>query len=156
MLIEEKFTVRAPIEKVWDFLMDPDASGPCVPGCEKVEVVDDKTYKVRVKVKIAFVSFTFNMKVAITDMNRPFHLETIATGEESEMASSVKAKNSLDVKSVSEMETEISYRSDVSLFGKLGTVGQSVVKGKARQLGKEFANAVKSRLESGASASVRQ
>lgn len=156
MLIEEKFTVRAPIEKVWDFLMDPDASGPCVPGCEKVEVVDDKTYKVRVKVKIAFVSFTFNMKVAITDMNRPFHLETVATGEESEMASTIKAKNSLDVKSVSEMETEISYRSDVSLFGKLGTVGQSVVKGKAKQLGKEFANAVKNRLESGASASVRQ
>jgi len=142
MLIEEKFTVRAPIEKVWDFLMDPDASGPCVPGCEKVEVVDDKTYKVRVKVKIAFVSFTFNMNVA--------------TGEENEMASSVKAKNSLDVKSVSEMETEISYRSDVSLFGKLGTVGQSVVKGKAKQLGREFANAVKSRLESGAPASVRQ
>jgi carbon monoxide dehydrogenase subunit G len=156
MLIEEKFTVRAPIEKVWDFLMDPDASGPCVPGCEKVEVVDDKTYKVRVKVKIAFISFTFNMKVAITDINRPFHLETIATGEESEMASRIKAKNSLDVKSVSEMETEISYRSDVSLFGKLGTVGQSVVKGKARQLGREFANAVKSRLEGGASASVRQ
>ena len=156
MLIEEKFTVRAPIEKVWDFLMDPDASGPCVPGCEKVEVVDDKTYKVRVKVKIAFVSLTFNMKVAITDMNRPFHLETVATGEESEMASSIKAKNSLVVKSVSEMETEISYRSDVSLFGKLGTVGQSVVKGKAKQLGKEFAGAVKNRLESGASASVRQ
>ena len=56
MLIEETFAVRAPIEKVWDFLMDPDASGPCVPGCEKVEVLDDKTYRVRVKTKISFIS----------------------------------------------------------------------------------------------------
>jgi carbon monoxide dehydrogenase subunit G len=156
MIIEEKFAVRAPREKVWDFLMDPDQSGPCVPGCEKVEVVDDKTYKVRVKVKIAFVSLTFNMKVAITEMNRPDHLESVATGEESAMASSIKAKNSLDLKSLSETETEIAYRSDVSLFGKLGTMGQSVVKGKAKQLGKQFADALKNRLEIRGAASARR
>lgn len=156
MVIEETFTVRAPIEKAWDFLMDPDASGPCVPGCEKVEVLDDKTYRVRVKVKISFISFTFNMKVEIIDMNRPFHLESFSAGEDSKMTSKIRAKSSLDLKSLSEMETGISYRSDVSLFGKLGTMGLSVVKGKAKQLGKQFAGAVKSRLESGASTSVGQ
>ena len=150
MFIEEKFTVKAPREKVWAFLMNPDASGPCVPGCEKVKVIDDKTYMVTIKVKIAFISLTFNMNVQITEMNPPSHLETLATGEESSMASNIKAKNFLDLNSLSESETEISYRSEVSLFGKLGTMGQSVVKGKAKQLGKEFAEAVKSRLEGSA------
>lgn len=147
MIIEEKFTVKAPREKVWDFLLNPDASGPCIPGCEKIEVIDDKTFMAGVKVKIAFVSFTFNMKVQVTEMNPPSHLETIATGEESSMASSVKAKSFLDLKSLSENETEISYRSEVSIFGRLGTMGQSVVKGKAKQLGKEFVDAVKNQLE---------
>ncbi len=156
MVIEETFTVRAPIEKVWDFLMDPDASGPCVPGCERIEVLDDKTYRVRVKTKISFISFTFNLKVEITAMNPPFHLESVSAGEDSKMTSNIRVKSSLDLESVSEMETGISYRSDVSLFGKLGTMGLSVVKGKAKQLGKEFAGAVKSRLESRASTSVGQ
>jgi carbon monoxide dehydrogenase subunit G len=147
MLIEEKFTVKAPREKAWAFLMNPDASGPCVPGCEKVEVIDDKTYRVTVKVKIAFISVTFNMDVQITEMNPPSHLETLATGQEKSMTSNIKAKNVLDLTSLSESETEVSYRSEFSLFGKLGTMGQSVVKGKAKQLGKEFAEAVKSRLE---------
>jgi len=147
MLIEEKFTVKAPREKVWAFLMNPNASGPCVPGCEKIEVLDDKTYRVTVKVKIAFVSLAFNMMVKISEMNPPSHLETLATGEESGMASNIKAKNVLDLISLSEFETEVSYRSEVSLFGKLGTMGQSVVKGKAKQLGREFAEAVRDRLE---------
>jgi len=147
MLIEEKFIVKAPREKVWAFLMNPDASGPCVPGCEKIEVIDDKTYMVTVRVKIAFISLAFNMKVQITEMNPPSHLETIATGEESSMTSNIKARNVVDLNSLSESETEVFYRSEVSLFGKLGTMGQGVVKGKAKQLGKEFAEAVKSRLE---------
>ena len=127
--------------------MNPDASGPCVPGCEKVEVIDDKTYRVTVKVKIAFISVTFNMDVQITEMNPPSHLETLATKQEKSLTSNIKAKNVLDLTNLSESETEVSYRSEVSLFGKLGTMGQSVVKGKAKQLGKEFAEAVKSRLE---------
>ena len=154
MVIEETFTVKAPIEKAWDFLIDPDASGPCVPGCEKIEVVDDKTYRVRVKTKISFMSFTFNMKVEIIEMNRPFHLESVSAGEDSKLTSRIRMKSFLDLNSISEMETGISYRSDVSLFGRLGTMGLSVIKGKAKQLGKEFAGAVKSRLESGESASV--
>ena len=156
MVIEETFTVKAPIEKAWDFLIDPDASGPCVPGCEKIEVVDDKTYRVRVKTKISFMSFTFNMKVEIIEMNRPFHLESVSAGEDSKLTSRIRMKSFLDLNSISEMETEISYRSDVSLFGKLGTMGLSVVKGKAKQLGREFAGAVKSRLESSVSVPVDQ
>jgi carbon monoxide dehydrogenase subunit G len=64
------------------------------------------------------------------------------------MTSNIKAKNVVDLTSLSDRETEVSYRSEVSLFGKLGTMGQSVVKGKAKQVGKEFAEAVKKRLES--------
>ncbi len=148
MLIEEKFVVKAPREKVWAFLMDPKSLAPCVPGCEKVKAVDDKNFLVTVKVKIAFVSLAFNMKVAITEMSPPAHVETSATGEESSMTSNIKAKNVIDLTSLTDHETEVSYRSEVSLFGKLGTMGQSVVKGKAKQVGKEFAEAVKKHLES--------
>lgn len=148
MLIEQKFVINAPAERVWAFLMNPDASGPCVPGCEEVRVLDEKTYLAKVNVKIAFVSLAFNVKVTITKMNPPFHLETIATGEERSMTSTLKATSVVDLKGLPEGGTEVSYRSDVGLFGKLGTMGQGVVKGRAKQLGKEFAEAVTRACES--------
>jgi carbon monoxide dehydrogenase subunit G len=44
MLIEGKFTLKAPIKKVWDFLLEPETLASCIPGAEKVEAIDDKNY----------------------------------------------------------------------------------------------------------------
>ena len=48
---------------------------------------------------------------------------------------------------LSEDETEITYQSEVSIVGKLATFGDRILKAKAKEVGKEFADAVKKRLE---------
>ena len=45
MLIEGQFTLQAPIQKVWDSLLDPKTLGTCVPGTEKMEAIDKETYE---------------------------------------------------------------------------------------------------------------
>ncbi|MBC8273653.1 MAG: hypothetical protein H8E40_01600 [Chloroflexi bacterium] len=35
MLIEGKFSVKAPIQKVWDFLLGPGIPASCITGTEK-------------------------------------------------------------------------------------------------------------------------
>ena len=57
-------------------------------------------------------------------------------------------KNALDPSEVSPGETEVRYRSEVSVLGRLGSIGFSVMKGKVRQQGEEFARNVKAHLES--------
>jgi carbon monoxide dehydrogenase subunit G len=37
MLIEGKFTLKAPLQKVWDFLLEPGTLLSCIPGAEKME-----------------------------------------------------------------------------------------------------------------------
>jgi carbon monoxide dehydrogenase subunit G len=49
MLIEGKFTLQAPIQEVWNFLLEPETLASCVPGAEKMEAIDDKTYESLVK-----------------------------------------------------------------------------------------------------------
>ena len=56
MLVEDKFTVKAPIQKVWDYLVDPETMGSCVPGCEKVGVIDERTYLTIVEAKVGPIS----------------------------------------------------------------------------------------------------
>ena len=43
MQIKDSFVIKAPQEKVWEFLFDIPKLSQCMPGIESVEVVDDKT-----------------------------------------------------------------------------------------------------------------
>ncbi|HEX6844668.1 MAG TPA: SRPBCC domain-containing protein, partial [Actinomycetota bacterium] len=43
MLIENEFTVTAPVDELWAYLLDVERIAPCMPGAELTEVVDDTT-----------------------------------------------------------------------------------------------------------------
>ena len=66
-LFEEEFTVSAAPEAVWDFLLDPNRVAPCLPGCERVEIEGATTYKVRLTVKVGFLSTTQTLRVEIVE-----------------------------------------------------------------------------------------
>ena len=59
MLLEGKFTLKAPIKEVWDFLLKPETLASCIPGAEKMEAIDDKTYESVVKQKVGPISVKF-------------------------------------------------------------------------------------------------
>ena len=44
MLIENEFTVSAPVDFLWGSLLNVERIAPCMPGAELTEVVDDKNY----------------------------------------------------------------------------------------------------------------
>ena len=71
-------------------------------------------------------------------------------GEDSKMASSLLSKNEIRLHSVSGEETEIHYRSDVSVLGTLGKFGEGIMRKKATEVGEQFALFLKSKIETGA------
>ncbi|MDI6755144.1 MAG: SRPBCC domain-containing protein, partial [Thermodesulfobacteriota bacterium] len=147
MLIEEKFLVKAPIQKVWDFLLDPKTIGGCIPGCEQIEAVDKNNFVTTVKVKLGPFSMRFKFKTAIKEANPPFFMRTVGQGEESDKKGHFRQETKIDFTSLSENETEISYRSEVNVVGKLATFGERIMRAKSKDLGKEFAVAVQKKLE---------
>lgn len=147
MLIRERFTVNAPIKKVWDFLMDVKALAECIPGCETVEQVDEKNFKIRVNVKVGPISCRFLIAAKILEMEPPKRLTSESKGEDKGLSSMIRQKNLLELEELSDAETSVSYSSEIALYGKLGGLGHHVIQGKARQMGAEFAQAIKMRLE---------
>ncbi len=146
MLIEEKFSVKAPIQKSWDALLDPEIIGPCIPGCEKVETINDKTYDSIIKAKVGFIAVRFKVRTVIEEIVPYSLIRTVGEGNELRRLGHFKQKTSINFNELSENETEISYQSDVSIVGKLATFGDRILKAKAKEIGKEFADAVKKRL----------
>ena len=59
MLIENEFTVSTPPEVLWATLLDVEKIAPCMPGAELTEVIDDRNWKGRMKMKFGPVAMAF-------------------------------------------------------------------------------------------------
>ena len=66
MLIEENFILRGHIQRIWDTLLNPSTLTSCIPGCEKVEIIDEKTYDCVVKQKVGPISVRFKFTSTLT------------------------------------------------------------------------------------------
>jgi carbon monoxide dehydrogenase subunit G len=67
MLINSDFEVPAPMEKVWDYLLDVPRMAPNLPGTELTEVIDEDNYKGRVTIKMGPVCMRFAGDVEIVE-----------------------------------------------------------------------------------------
>ena len=147
MLIEERFTVKSPVDKLWDSLLDPAIIGSCIPGCEKVEPINDKAYDSIIKAKVGFITVRFKVRTVIEEMILHQLIRTVGEGSEMRNLGFFRQKTRINFDALSEDETELSYQSEISIVGKLATFGDRILRAKAREVGKEFADAVKKRLE---------
>ena len=146
-LIEQAFEVDAPIERVWSFIRDPEAVGPCLPGCQGIEVTGDNTYKSTIKVGIGPIKTSFVVDVELIEEEPPHLAKTTTRGEEGGRASSVTAESELRLRDLGNGATEVAYSSDVNVVGRLAKFGFGIMKKKAQSMGVEFSEAVKANLE---------
>lgn len=75
MLMEGKFTIKAPIQKLWETLLDPETLLSCIPGAEKIERIDEKTLDCVVKQKVGPISVKFKFKSVLSKVEPPTHIE---------------------------------------------------------------------------------
>jgi carbon monoxide dehydrogenase subunit G len=136
---------------VWEFLVDPARLAPCLPGCQSLEVVDANTYRVTLSVKVGFLSTTQDMRMTVVEMDRPRRLVAVGRGEDRRLGSQVDVRSTLDLSpGATVSSTLVHYRSEVKVLGRLGSVGDAVMKVKAAELAGEFATRVRRAIESAA------
>jgi carbon monoxide dehydrogenase subunit G len=144
---EERFTVNASPDTVWAFLLDPKRLAPCIPGCDELEVIDERTYRLRLTVKVGFLSTRQDVRMEIVEADPPRRLVSQGRGEDSRLGSRVEVRNSLELSPANDGATTVAYASDVTILGRLGSIGDAVMKVKAKELAGVFAHNVKSALE---------
>lgn len=148
MKIDGSFTVSAPRHRVWAAIRNPDTVGPCIPGCKSIEVISPTLYKAQVGVSVGPIKASFNLDVEVIDEKVPVEVTTRTRGEEGTRASTVSAESRLVLDEIGEAETLVRYESDVSVVGRLGKFGLGIMKKKAASLGAEFADNVRTLIES--------
>ena len=148
MLLEGKFTLKAPIQEVWDFLLKPETLASCIPGAEKMEAIDDKTYESVVKQKVGPISVKFKFTTKITEVDPPRHLKAVGQGADIAKAGTFSQETTVDLTEISKDEVEVAYTSNVSLVGRLATFGERIMRAKAKSVGEEFTKNLQEKLKS--------
>ncbi len=146
--IEERFEVQAPVERVWQYLIDPKRVVECLPGAELLEQKDDQTFLGAIKVKVGPLSMSYKGQAKFTDVNEETH-QVRMVGDAREVTGSGSTKVSM-LSTVVPLESggsEVSVNADVELVGKIVQFGRGMIEEVSRQMFRQFATCVKSRLE---------
>lgn len=145
MLIEGRFPVAAAPQALMRHLFDARLMASCLPGCESLEAIDEDRYRTVVVIAMAGIKARFDLLVEITGRDEN-SVRAVTRGEEGGQASKLQAE-SLVTLAAAEQGTLVSYRSEVSVTGRLGRFALGMMKKKAQNMGEEFAANLRATLE---------
>ncbi|MEE2654558.1 MAG: SRPBCC family protein [Pseudomonadota bacterium] len=126
MEFENEFEVPVPLEEAWDILMDIERIAPCVPGAELTEVVDDKTYKGKISVKLGPVALTFNGQTTFEELDTAnFSAKLKAQGTDSKGRGGAHANVTFRMESQAN-NTKVIINTNLQLSGAVAQYGRGV------------------------------
>jgi len=151
MILDQKVIIPAPPEKVWDFVMDVPAVAECVPGVESVDQTGDDEYAGALKVRVGPIGVRLEGKVTVVERNaEERRAQMNVEAVDRRIRGAVNAKSTMQLLPLDDGTTELSVHTDASILGKLGEFGQAIMRRKADQIMKEFADNMSKRIEDGA------
>lgn len=138
MNVEGDISVPAPREQVFDRLSDARFFASCIDGVQDLTEIDATHYSALFATKIAYMRFSFKVNVEMTKAARPEAIEAKVEGTPMGVVGrlTATAKTQLAERGG---QTDVHYAIDAVLTGKLGSIGQPVLKAKAKEMEKQFA-----------------
>ena len=145
--LEKNFTVAAPIDKVWGFLLDPNNVVKCMPGAALTELIDDKKFEGSVKVKIGAITAKYAGTITYTEADAAAHQVVMLAEAKDKSGGTVNGTITTRLEAVGAGETEVYCTSAVDLTGRIVQVGRGMIDGVADQIIGKFVKNVKTLLE---------
>jgi carbon monoxide dehydrogenase subunit G len=139
MIFEGKVELDVPVNKAWDFLIDINKFSACLPGIEEVKQIDDKTFEGVLAAAVGPISGKFSFRSTILESRPPEQMLVRTEGTDSVTKSTVNADMRVDLRAVAENETEMAYRANVNIKGRLAILGDMVLRATATLILQEFA-----------------
>jgi len=137
MQMNDTQSVPASKEKVWAALNNPDILRRCIPGCQTLEMTSPTEMTATVVVKLGPVKATFAGKVTLSDLDPPNSYRISGEGSGG-VAGFAKGGASVKLEEAGADVTNLAYRVDAQIGGKLAQLGGRLIDSTAKKLAGEF------------------
>src|SRR5256885_5289356 len=134
--------VPAPRESVFDRLRDAQFFASCVEGVGDLTENGTDQYSAKLTTKIAYLRFEFDISVRIIRAERPDAIEAKIEGKPHGVVGRLSATSSANFAEDGN-GTKVRYQIEASVTGRLGSIGQPVLKSKAKEMERQFVDNVR-------------
>ena len=153
MKLEQTFKVEAPIEKVWEALIDVERVAPCLPGAEITESDESGIYKGNFTVKLGPTTAAYRGELHMESVDEAARTVTMkASGQDKRGQGGAKAT----IVSVMREEggaTAVDTTTDFTITGRLARFGRGgMIKDISNKLLKDFSACLAENIEAPAEA----
>lgn len=128
-------TLHAPVEKVWDALLDPAVLVRTIPGCERLEATGENAYAMTVTAGVASIKGTYTGSCALSDL---VPLESLVMRLDGAGAPGTIGATVGVHFAPSDDGTVVTYSADAIVGGMVGGVGQRMLTSVSRRMAGEF------------------
>ncbi len=147
MQLENSFEVAAPPDQVFAYLLDVNKVVGCVPGAELSEVVDQSTFKGKVKVKVGPISVGYSGTARISERNEAERTATLsADGRETTGSGSARASAQMSVQPSGAGST-VHIVTEYHVAGRVAQFGRGVMEDVSKRLIREMAECIQANLQ---------
>lgn len=147
MLIENEFTVAAPMDRLWAHLLDVERIAPCMPGAELTETIDDRHWKGKVNVKFGPVALSFAGTVEMTERDDETHRAVLhAKGMEAKGKGAANATVTSWLEPAADAQTTVKMTADIALTGAAAQLSRGLLPEISKKLTQQFADCLEATI----------
>lgn len=140
MEFDNSFVVAAPVQDVWDLLLDVERVAPCMPGAQVLEQTGDDAYKVAIKVKLGPMTMNYKGDVEILEKDPATHRATMHAKAKEVRGQGTASANVRMTLQEQGAATQTSIVTEMRMSGKAAAMGQGVIQDVAAMLTDTFAH----------------
>jgi uncharacterized protein len=130
--------IAAPPEAVFTKVRDARFFASCVEGVQDLIEIDPDHYTAVLETKVAYLRFKFKVAVELVRADPPRAIEAKIEGTPLGIVGRLTA-SSVTRLTEENGTTKVSYEIEAALTGKLGSLGQPVLRAKAKEMERQFA-----------------
>ena len=132
MHFEGKAVVKAPVEKVWNFISTPESIAQCLPGVEEYKVLDGKRTEAKLKIGVGFIKGTFKVNSRVVEEDPVSHRAKLLI-DGSGVTSAFKAEIQISCNPHPE-GSELSWIAEATVSGPLGSVAKGLIENASQKV----------------------
>jgi carbon monoxide dehydrogenase subunit G len=146
MILEGKYLVETPREKLWIFILDPHKIGQCLPDLKSLNIESENKFTAVIAVGVGFIKADFKFKIEIIGKEPLSRVQLRAVGTGS--ASNINLDLAIELKEIPD-GSELNYKTDVKVSGMMAGLGQLIIKDTAEKTVKGIFDCIRSRSSEG-------
>ena len=124
MEITGSYTFKAPPERVWTLLMDPQVISGCIPGCDAFEPAGEDRYQVKLTIGMAAITGTYDGTVVLSD--KVPNTSYVLTADGQGRPGFVKGSSAIKLRAEGE-DTIVDVIGTIQTGGPIARVGQRLI-----------------------------